>query len=148
MTFLERIAESRQRRVDEARRSVPAASLRDRCARLPAARDPLGRLAEWPADRRAVIAEIKRRSPSKGPLRPDVDPVAVASSYERAGAFAVSVLTEPDHFGGSLEDLQAVREAVSIPVLYKDFVVDPYQLLEARAHGADLVLLLVSLLAV
>jgi indole-3-glycerol phosphate synthase len=93
-----------------------------------------------------VIAEIKRRSPSKGPLRPDVDPVAVARSYERAGAFAVSVLTEPDHFGGSLEDLQAVRETVSIPVLYKDFVVDPYQLLEARAHGADLVLLIVSLL--
>ena len=107
---------------------------------------PYARLKQWPAGQRAVVAEIKRRSPSKGPLRPDLAPADLARSYAAAGALAISVLTEPDHFGGSLADLDAVRAAVDIPVLYKDFVVDPYQLWEARAHGADLVLLIAALL--
>ncbi len=146
MTFLERIAADRRRRVEEARAREPLAALRERAARRPAALDPLARLDAWPAATRPVIAEVKRRSPSKGPLRPDLDPADLARCYEAAGALAISVLTEPDHFGGSVADLEAVRAAVRIPVLYKDFVLDPYQLWEARAAGADLALLIVALL--
>lgn len=93
-----------------------------------------------------IIAECKRRSPSRGVLRPDYDPVAIAKGYEKAGAAAISVLTEPTFFDGALEHLQAVGSAVGIPVLRKDFVVSEYQLLEARAAGADAVLLIVAAL--
>ena len=93
-----------------------------------------------------IIAECKRRSPSRGVLRPDYDPVAIATAYEKAGAAAISVLTEPTFFDGTLDHLQAVRGAVGIPVLRKDFVVSEYQLLEARAAGADAVLLIVAAL--
>ena len=146
MTFLETIAESRRRRVEEARRRTPLTTLREEAQARSVALDPLARWAGWPEARRAVIAEVKRRSPSKGPLRPDLDPADLAREYEAAGACAISVLTEPDHFGGSLVDLREVRAAVSVPVLYKDFVLDPYQIWEARAAGADLVLLIVALL--
>ncbi len=93
-----------------------------------------------------IIAECKRRSPSRGVLRPGYDPVAIAKAYEKAGAAAVSVLTESTFFDGTLDHLQAVRGAVGIPVLRKDFVVSEYQLLEARAAGADAVLLIVAAL--
>ena len=95
----------------------------------------------------SVIAEIKRRSPSKGALAPHLDPVAQVRRYEEGGAAAVSVLTEPDFFGGSLEDLAAVRAAVSLPVLRKDFIIHPAQVWQARAHGADAVLLIVAALS-
>jgi indole-3-glycerol phosphate synthase len=91
-----------------------------------------------------VIAECKRRSPSKGVLMAEYDPAAIASKYERGGAAAISVLTEPTFFDGSLEHLRAVRAAVSLPLLRKDFIVDEYQLLEARAAGADAILLIVA----
>ena len=93
-----------------------------------------------------VIAECKRRSPSRGVLARTYDPAAIAASYARAGAAAISVLTEPTFFDGSLEHLAAVRSAVSIPVLRKDFIVTEYQILEARAAGADAVLLIVAAL--
>jgi indole-3-glycerol phosphate synthase len=96
--------------------------------------------------RRGVIAEVKRRSPAMGTLNADADPATLARGYEAAGATAVSVLTEPRHWGGSLEDLVAVSEAVRIPVLCKDVIVDEYQIVQARAAGADAVLLIAEAL--
>jgi indole-3-glycerol phosphate synthase len=93
-----------------------------------------------------VIAECKRRSPSRGVLRRDYDPAAIATAYERAGAAAISVLTEPTFFDGSLEHLTAVRAVAKVPVLRKDFIVSEYQIVEARAAGADAVLLIVAAL--
>src|SRR6516164_1468010 len=93
-----------------------------------------------------VIAEVKRASPSKGKMASIADPAALAGEYEAGGASVISVLTEPRHFAGSLEDLAAVRERVAVPVLRKDFIVSSYQLWEARAHGADMVLLIVAVL--
>jgi indole-3-glycerol phosphate synthase len=95
----------------------------------------------------SVIAEVKRSSPSKGSLAPISDPALLACQYEKGGARAISVLTERRRFGGSLDDLDAVRSAVNVPILRKDFMVDQYQFLEARAHGADLVLLIVAALS-
>jgi indole-3-glycerol phosphate synthase len=94
-----------------------------------------------------VIAEIKRRSPSKGPLAPDLEAPERAASYVAGGASALSVLTEPDRFGGSLDDLRQVSATVAVPVLRKDFIVDPLQLFEARACGASAALLIVRALA-
>lgn len=99
-----------------------------------------------PADRVKIIAEVKRASPSRGALAEIPDPAALAVSYETGGASAISVLTEGRKFGGSLADLEAVREVVTIPVLRKDFIADPYQVFEARAAGADLVLLIAAAL--
>jgi indole-3-glycerol phosphate synthase len=99
-----------------------------------------------PADQVRIIAEIKRASPSKGALSDIPDPAALATLYQSGGASAISVLTESRRFGGSLADLEAVRAAVAVPVLRKDFIVLPYQVLEARAAGADLVLLMASAL--
>jgi indole-3-glycerol phosphate synthase len=95
----------------------------------------------------AVIAEIKRRSPSKGDLAPDLDPAVTAKDYERGGASALSVLTDQLWFGGTVADLQAAREAVGIPVLRKDFTIDEVQVYEARAMGADAILLILAALS-
>ncbi len=110
----------------------------------PPALDALEALA--PADHMKVIAEVKRASPSRGDLAEILEPQALAAQYEAGGASAVSVLTEGRRFKGSLADLEAVRKAVSIPVLRKDFIGEEYQVLEARASGADLVLLIVAAL--
>ena len=111
-----------------------------------AARPPLDADAVLRRPGLSLVAEVKRASPSKGVLADIRDPAALAVAYEAGGASAVSVLTEQRRFGGSLDDLDAVRAAVGIPVLRKDFVVADYQVWEARAHGADLVLLIVAAL--
>lgn len=111
----------------------------------PAPRDALAALA--PAERVKIIAEVKRASPSRGALAEIRDPAGLAVSYQTGGASAISVLTEQRRFGGSLDDLRDVRAAVDVPVLRKDFIADPYQVFEARAAGADLVLLMATVLA-
>ena len=129
----------------EARRAErPLAEVEAAARARPAAIDALAALA--PGDRVKVIAEIKRSSPSRGSLATIDDPAALARTYELGGASAISVLTEGRRFGGSLADLEAVRAAVSLPVLRKDFIATPYQVFEARAAGADLVLLIVAAL--
>jgi indole-3-glycerol phosphate synthase len=130
-------------RVAAASARVPARDLEARVAHAAPAR---GFAASLALDGVRVIAECKRRSPSRGVLREAYDPVAIAAGYAAAGAAAVSVLTEPTFFDGSLDHLAAVRDAVEVPLLRKDFVVDRYQLLEARAAGADAVLLIVAAL--
>jgi indole-3-glycerol phosphate synthase len=133
-------------REDLARRqsAVPEADLRAALADVPPARDPMPALRT--ADM-SVIAEVKRRSPSKGELADIPDPAALATAYAAGGAAAISVLTEERRFGGSLDDLRAVRAAVETPLLRKDFIVEGYQLLEGRAAGADLALLIVAALS-
>ncbi|MGE3276216.1 MAG: indole-3-glycerol phosphate synthase TrpC [Vicinamibacterales bacterium] len=134
------------RRIVEVRRGVEAEGRLETRAmsRAPAAAAFEAALAD--ATRVNVIAECKRRSPSRGVLRTAYEPVAIARAYAGAGAAAISVLTEPTFFDGALEHLSAVREAVQVPLLRKDFIVDEYQLLEARAAGADAVLLIVAAL--
>jgi indole-3-glycerol phosphate synthase len=117
--------------------------LKQRCTRLPSSHDGVAALRQAGV---AVIAEVKRSSPSKGALAAIADPAALAADYEAGGASVISVLTEQRRFGGTLDDLDAVRASVDVPLLRKDFVVSAYQLWEARAHGADLVLLIVAAL--
>jgi indole-3-glycerol phosphate synthase len=124
--------------------AVSLDDLKEQASRQAAPRDPMPALRD--SDAISVIAEVKRQSPSKGPLAEISDPAALARSYEEGGAAVISVLTEQRRFGGCLADLTLVRAAVDIPVLRKDFILCSYQLWEARAHGADLVLLIVSAL--
>lgn len=130
--------------VADRRARVPVAALEARSA-FHAPTLSLARALRRP-DGPTFIAECKRASPSEGVLRSEYDPAAIAQAYRIAAAAALSVLTEPTHFKGSLEHLAAVRQAVDLPLLRKDFVVDEYQLVEARAYGADAVLLIAAVL--
>ncbi len=147
MDFLSKIIATRRVRIEEARRPLPIEGLREqatearRSAKQHALRDVLSN-----GEVINIIAEFKRRSPSKGTIREDADPATIARSYQTAGAAAISVLTEQDYFAGSIEDLRAVRDVVSIPVLRKDFIVDEFQIYEAAAAGADALLLIVAAL--
>jgi indole-3-glycerol phosphate synthase len=137
--ILDGVREDVARRMDR----VPLEELKERASATAPARDPR---AAFNSDDVSVIAEVKRESPSRGPLAEIADPAALAHDYEAGGAHCISVLTEERRFGGSLNDLASVRAAVDIPVLRKDFIVGSYQLWEARAYGADLVLLIVAAL--
>jgi indole-3-glycerol phosphate synthase len=143
MSVLDDIVAGVREDLGRRRAETPESDLRARLLEVPPPRDPM---PVFSAAGSSVIAEVKRRSPSKGDLAEIADPSSLASAYERGGAAAVSVLTEGRRFGGSLDDLDAVRASVTVPVLRKDFVVETYQLLEARAHGADLALLIVAAL--
>lgn len=140
MSVLDGILDGVREDLEERKRETSLMELRSRAADQPAALDPL---PTFRTSGISIIAEVKRKSPSKGKLADIPDPALLASQYAAGGAAAVSVLTERRRFGGSLADLDAVRSQVDIPVLRKDFIVDPYQLWEARAHGADLALLMV-----
>lgn len=131
-------------REDLVARRKPLAQLQEAMDKAASVRDPLDTLLR---NELSVIAEVKRSSPSKGALATIADPASLAEKYESAGASVISVLTERRRFGGSLADLDAVRSRVNIPILRKDFMVDEYQFFEARAHGADVVLLIVAALS-
>jgi len=144
-TVLERILEKKQARLREAKRAVPLSRLEDQLERPPSARPFIDALIGSPHSP-ALIAELKKASPSRGLIREDFDPVELARIYEARGAACISVLTEQDFFQGSLEVLRQVRGTVRRPLLRKDFLFDFYQLVEARVYGADAVLLMASVL--
>ena len=143
MGMIEELAEAARTGVERRRAEVPLEELERRLSDRPEQR-PFGEALVRPG--LSLIAEFKRRSPSAGEIRAGVDPAEVALAYEEGGAAALSVLTDAPHFGGSLEDLRQVRAVCTLPVLQKDFIVDPYQLYEAAINGADAVLLIVRAL--
>lgn len=144
---LHRILAAKRREVDESRKNVPLAQIEERVALASAPRGFERALRAKIAQGRAgVIAEIKRASPSKGLIRADFDPAIIARSYETHGAACLSVLTDREFFGGSRDDLVAARAACLLPVLRKDFIIDPYQVHEARSWGADCILLIIDAL--
>ena len=144
-SILERIVQDKRQEVASRKRTAPRASLERRCAGLPATRDFEAALTPAPG-RVRLVAEVKKASPSRGLLVRDFDPVGLATTYARHGAAAISVLTDEKYFQGSLALLAAVRAAVAVPLLRKDFTIDEYQLWESRAAGADAVLLIVAIL--
>lgn len=148
MTILERILQHKREEVTRAKERIPQAVLEKEALELSAR--PPGRTsfarALVQADEVSIIAEIKKASPSKGVIREDFDPVELARAYAAEGAAAISVLTDERFFQGSLAHLDAVRAAVGLPLLRKEFIIDPYQVFEAKVHGADAVLLIAAAL--
>jgi indole-3-glycerol phosphate synthase len=142
--ILERILDVKRGEIAAAKLRTPLREVERRARAAAAPRDFVGALR---VREPAVIAEIKKASPSRGVLRPDFDPAAIARSYERAGAACLSVLTDRQFFQGAPEHLAAARNACALPVLRKDFVIEPYQVLESRAIGADCILLIAACLA-
>lgn len=143
-TILDRIVASKNREIAERRSSIPLAELERRLPAAPPVRDFRKALEAGPGV--GIIAEVKKASPSAGVLKGDFDPVAIARLYEQSRANCISVLTDEPHFQGHLSYLTAIRAAVAPPVLRKDFILDPYQVLEARVAGADAVLLIAEIL--
>jgi indole-3-glycerol phosphate synthase len=144
VTILERIVANKRARIARAKEDRPERMLRGELATAPGARDFLGALATSGPIK--LIAEIKKASPSRGVIRQDFDPVTIAQTYARHRATCLSVLTDEEFFQGSLSHLRQVRAAVTLPLLRKDFILDSYQLLEARAAGADAILLIAECL--
>jgi indole-3-glycerol phosphate synthase len=142
--FLDKIVAEKRKELEERQQAVPMSALNDAIKHKPA---PVDLTTALSGEGLSLIAEVKRASPSKGMLNPDLDPVVLAKTYASCGAAAISVLTEENYFMGSRQDLEAVKNALPhIPVLRKDFILKPYQVLEARAWGADAILLIVAIL--
>jgi indole-3-glycerol phosphate synthase len=142
---LDRILAAKRREVEESKARVPEALVREHAREAAPPRGFEKALrAKIAAGLPAVIAEIKRASPSKGLIRADFDPARIAASYQAHGAACLSVLTDREFFGGSAQDLRAARAACTLPVIRKDFIIDPYQVHEARAWGADCILLIMD----
>jgi indole-3-glycerol phosphate synthase len=144
-TILDRIVATKREEIVRARSATPIERLRDQLADAPPVRDFVGALASGTPTVR-LIAEVKKASPSKGIIRADFDPVTIARAYEAAGAACLSVLTDETYFQGRLDYLRQIRAATNIPILRKDFILDTYQLVEARVAGADAVLLVAECL--
>jgi indole-3-glycerol phosphate synthase len=143
--ILDKILATKREEVAAARKAEPLEAVREAAEWMPPARDFVGAIrARIAAGRPAVIAEIKKASPSKGVIRPDFHPAEIAASYAAGGAACLSVLTDRDYFQGAPAYLKAARDACDLPVLRKDFMIDPYQVYEARAMGADCILLIVA----
>jgi indole-3-glycerol phosphate synthase len=143
-TVLDKIVATKREEIARAKAALPESVLRQRMAEAPPVRDFLAALSAGPPIR--LIAEVKKASPSKGVIRAHFDPVEIAQIYQRHGAACISVLTDEPYFQGSLESLRQVRAAIDLPVLRKDFILDPYQVVEARVAGADAVLLIAECL--
>jgi indole-3-glycerol phosphate synthase len=143
-TILDKIVATTRQTVQRQRQQVPPDSLRERLPQAPPLRDFFAAIESQPGV--SLIAEVKQASPSKGLIRPDFDPLAIAADYARNGAACISVLTDEPYFQGRLEYLREIRGRVDTPLLRKDFIIDSYQLLEARVAGADAVLLIAECL--
>ena len=144
--ILDKIVETKRKEVAEAKLACPLSQVQARLSQAPPVRNFFAACSRRPRLLVNVIAEAKRASPSAGLIRADFDPAAIARQFAEAGASAISVLTDREYFRGSLEDLRAAREAVNLPVLRKDFIIDPYQVYESRAAGADAILLIAECL--
>ncbi|OGP59166.1 MAG: hypothetical protein A2V67_07655 [Deltaproteobacteria bacterium RBG_13_61_14] len=144
--FLPRILERKRGEVAEKKQKLSLAEVKKQAAQAAPARDFLAGLRDLSRPGHAIIAEVKKASPSKGLIRPEFDPVAIAGTYAANGARAVSVLTDAPFFQGGIEHLRSIRAAVALPLLCKDFILDEYQVFEARAAGADAALLIVAAL--
>jgi indole-3-glycerol phosphate synthase len=140
--ILNEIVENKKKEVEQLKRQRPLSYLQKRIARQ---RPPLNFSRALAGNKTKIIAEVKKASPSKGDLNPNLDHVEIARIYEKGGAAAISVLTESRYFKGSIDYLAQIKKAVNIPLLRKDFIFDPYQIYEARAYGADAVLLIVAI---
>jgi indole-3-glycerol phosphate synthase len=143
--ILEEIVWHKEVEVDQMRDRLPLSELRQQVADVAPAKDFLAALRQGKTNP-ALIAEVKKASPSKGVIRPDFNPVAIAKAYERAGASCLSVLTDQKFFQGSFENLSLIRQSVELPLLCKEFIIYPYQIYYARAKGADAVLLIAAIL--
>ncbi len=144
--FLQQILEDKKKEIELRRQKIPLESLRQLCPAASPCRSLEKVLAKPGPAGVNIIAEIKRASPSRGPICPEADAVRVARKYQQGGAAAISVLTDAKYFRGSLEDLRRVKQAVALPVMRKDFILDQYQVFEARAAGADAVLLIARIM--
>jgi indole-3-glycerol phosphate synthase len=142
-TILDKIVADKRQALERSRRAVPVSALMEHLARQPKPRDFTGALRRPGV---GLIAEVKKASPSRGLLRPDFHPAELARAYVTGGAAAISVLTEEKHFQGSLANLEAIRKAVDLPLLRKDFIFDEYQVHESAAYGADALLLIAAIL--
>lgn len=142
--ILQQIISEKRLEIEESNRSLPIASLVRKIANRDAPRDFLRAISQ---ERLQLIAEVKKASPSKGVLNPDLDPVVLGRSYAESGAAAISVLTEVNHFQGSLEYMSVIKDKVDIPLLRKDFIFDEYQIYESAAFGADALLLIAAILS-